>query len=97
MTNVACRICGNVAGNGTLTAREMMYGTRDAFEYIKCAACGCVQIAHIPAELARYYPADYYAYAALRGEGRARRLLQRLRADHLLGRPNPAGWFITAR
>ena len=94
---LACRICGNAADNRTLTAREMMFGTRDTFEYVECAACGCVQIAEVPADLSRYYPPDYYAYAAPLREGRSRRLLQRLRADHLMGRPNPAGWLITRR
>jgi len=97
MTKPQCRICSNVDGNETFTVREMMFGTRDAFAYIQCAACGCVQIAGVPEDLGRYYPADYYSYAPPRREGRVRALLQRLRADHLLGRPNPVGWFITGR
>jgi SAM-dependent methyltransferase len=97
MTEHDCRICRNVEGNETFTAREMMFGTRDAFAYVRCGACGCVHIACVPEDLGRYYPADYYAYAPPRREGRARALLQRLRADHLLGRPNPVGWFITRR
>jgi len=40
----------------------MMLGLREEFEYVECAACGCLQIVEPPADLARYYPeADYYA------------------------------------
>ena len=56
-----CRICA-AAPAETFTAREMMFGDRDAFEYFVCSACGCVQIAEIPsaAELARHYRPDQY-------------------------------------
>jgi len=90
-----CRICRNADGNETLAAREMMLGTRDAFDYSVCAACGCVQIARVPDDLERYYPDDYYAHTPARPEGRAGALLKRLRADHLLARPNPVGWLVT--
>lgn len=92
-----CRICENAGGNRTFTAREMMFGMRDTFEYLECAACGCVQIAEVPADIARYYPAGYYAHTAPRRDGGARAVLQRLRADHLFGRFNPVGWAMVRR
>ncbi len=55
-----CRICGG-APKARHTAREMMYGSRETFAYFECATCGCLQIADIPADLARHYPADYYS------------------------------------
>lgn len=36
----------------------MMFGTREAFEYFECAACGTIQIEQVP-DLARHYPDDY--------------------------------------
>lgn len=40
-----------------------MFGSGEAFEYVECAACGCLQIAEVPGDLARYYPRDeYYSY-----------------------------------
>lgn len=40
-----------------------MFGWREEFEYVECGRCGCLQIARIPADLARYYPSDgYYSY-----------------------------------
>ena len=40
-----------------------MYGIRESFSYFECASCRCVQITEYPADMARFYPADYYAYA----------------------------------
>jgi 2-polyprenyl-3-methyl-5-hydroxy-6-metoxy-1,4-benzoquinol methylase len=40
----------------------MLIGTREVFEYIQCAKCRCIQIANIPADLARHYPEDYYSF-----------------------------------
>lgn len=55
----SCRICG--AGQPRrFRAREMMYGLRESFDYLECAACGCVQIAAYPANVAAYYPPHYH-------------------------------------
>lgn len=58
----ACRICGNAQGNQRYSAREMQYGMRETFDYIECAACGCVQIETIPRDLGRFYPKDYFSF-----------------------------------
>ncbi|MDO8971391.1 MAG: hypothetical protein Q7U74_11930, partial [Saprospiraceae bacterium] len=58
-----CRICNNTQGNPTFTAREMMYGSREKFEYFQCAHCGCLQITAIPPDLSKYYPPGYYSHA----------------------------------
>jgi SAM-dependent methyltransferase len=59
MTDV-CRICGG-APKAHHVAREMMYGSRERFGYFECGTCGTLQIADIPADLARHYPAGYYS------------------------------------
>lgn len=41
----------------------MMFGTKDKFDYLECAACGTVQIVKIP-DLSLYYPEDYYSFDA---------------------------------
>ncbi len=56
-----CRICGSKETRG-FSAREMMFGLREEFAYFECRECGCVQIATYPADIARLYPDDYYAY-----------------------------------
>ena len=64
-----CRICSNREGNKTHRAREMMFGLRDEFDYIECAACGTVQIAEIP-DLEKYYPPNYLSFDAESPVGR---------------------------
>lgn len=73
MSAPACRVCGGLAGNAIYIARERMYGMGDEFEYLRCGTCGCQQIVTVPADLGRYYPADYYSYAPapMRGLRRA--------------------------
>ncbi len=97
MESASCRICENRDGNRLLRAREMMFGTRDAFDYVVCGSCGCVQIADVLPDLGRYYPPGYYSLSAPRREGRARAFLQRRRAAHLLERPNVVGGLMTLR
>ena len=45
-----------------------MFGLRETFEYLECAACGSLQIKTVPQDLSRFYPPDYYSFA----EDRAR-------------------------
>lgn len=60
-----CRICGNESGNQSHRLREMMFGSRDEFDYLECSRCKCLQIASIPASMSKYYPAGYYSFAAV--------------------------------
>ncbi len=93
-----CRICGNQKGNKIHTAREMMFGYRDRFDYIECAQCGCVQIREIPGNLSIYYPKDYYAHHA-QGNSKEcflRRMIHRQRASYCFSGKNPIG-FLWAR
>ncbi len=62
---VTCRICGSGSVRNFL-AREMMYGLREPFEYLECHACGCVQIAAYPDDIARHYPDSYHCGTASR-------------------------------
>lgn len=75
-----CRICGNVSGNVVHDAREMFYGTRDAFAYVECAACRTIQIRHVP-ELRPYYSRNYYSFQQPHGARRpsAQGIRKRLR------------------
>jgi len=58
----ACRICGERTVFAW-TAREMMLGTRERFDYLECVGCGSLQIDPLPASLDRFYPPDYYTQA----------------------------------
>lgn len=43
-----------------------MFGSHEPFDYQQCDACGSLQIATIPNDLARHYPAGFYAFAQSR-------------------------------
>jgi SAM-dependent methyltransferase len=47
-----------------LSAREMMFGTREEFVYDRCDVCQSIQISEIPSDevLQRHYPVNYYSY-----------------------------------
>jgi len=64
-----CRICGLQGEHPEYSVREMLCGTLDEFSYFQCSACGCLQIRDIPADMAKYYPRDYYSFNAAAGSG----------------------------
>lgn len=95
---IACRICGNARGNPLYQAREMMFGWRDRFDYLECAHCGCVQLVAPPADMGRYYPAQYYSYAPARVkpvEGVAASV-RAARSRHHLGESGLVGALIAS-
>jgi SAM-dependent methyltransferase len=57
-----CKICNNQLNNKVYTAREMMFGLREKFDYLECSECGCLQITEIPDDISKYYPEDYYPF-----------------------------------
>lgn len=74
----SCRLCAGELMYA-FSAREMMLGTRDAFDYLECLGCGALQIAAPPENLDRYYAGDYYTdrQQGLGGPAEATRILQR--------------------
>ena len=60
-TDLKCADCGNAAGNTILEAREMMFGTREAFSYAVCAACRTLRLLDVPADMSRFYGSAYYS------------------------------------
>lgn len=57
-----CRICQSAGNHQTYPAREMMFGTRETYEYFLCKECGCLQIGEIPSDIGRFYPPTYYSF-----------------------------------
>lgn len=57
-----CRVCGVANRNKVYTVKEMMYGTKEEFDYFICENCNCMQIAEIPKDLGKYYADDYYSF-----------------------------------
>ena len=97
MIERACRICGNSEENRSHFPKEMMFGWREEFEYLECGRCGCLQIAKIPDDLAKYYPRDdYYSYKPPKQKHYPGWLL-RLRHErtrHFLGEFSAAGAML---
>ncbi len=61
--SLKCRICGGEAPeSAAVTAKELMYGSRDTFQYFECPVCHCLQITEIPENLGKYYGDGYYSY-----------------------------------
>lgn len=78
--NHLCRICGTLGPAETYEAREQMFGLGECFPYFLCGTCGCLQIRDIPADLAKYYPKNYYSFGSTGGPaGRPLGGLARLR------------------
>lgn len=61
-----CRLCGSTGPHQTIEVREMMFGTRELFEYFCCMACDTLQIGNAleGEELMRHYPPNYYSHNA---------------------------------
>lgn len=53
-----CGLCGGPLAHA-FAVREMMLGLRARFDYDRCADCGALRIARIPADLERYYAAAW--------------------------------------
>lgn len=83
ISQLTCRICGAISNHPTFVGREMMFGTREEFEYFQCKSCGCLQITHIPKNLGEYYPSNYTAHkppeAPTRGKNWLMQILQKQR------------------
>ncbi|MDZ7771565.1 MAG: class I SAM-dependent methyltransferase [Balneolaceae bacterium] len=88
-----CRICERQT-TGDFRVREMMFGSREPFDYVRCTGCGCVQLANIPDDLSAYYPPDYYAHRREEGESLLKSLLTERRNRYALwGDSLPGKWL----
>ncbi|MEP2736994.1 MAG: class I SAM-dependent methyltransferase [Erythrobacter sp.] len=86
---MSCRICAGSLGSEIYRPREMMFGTREAFDYVLCEDCSTLQIAEIPGDLAQYYAGNsYYSFNQSRGEAGWKVALKRMVAGGMIGRPN---------
>lgn len=74
-----CRICKNEENNLEFYVQEMMYGLRERFDYFQCANCGCLQIGNIPADIAKYYPSNYYSFNNAKAESAFARFFRHFR------------------
>jgi SAM-dependent methyltransferase len=94
---VKCPACEAAGDFPTFTAREMMFGWRHRFEYATCPACGTLLLAHVPGNLADYYPGDYYSLAAPKGGMRPGGGLRRSMGRWLVESPSAIAAGLASR
>lgn len=63
-----CAICGGPTGPAFSTPDRNRRLTSARFDYFRCAACGTLALVNVPADLAAYYPPDYYRIPSSRTE-----------------------------
>jgi SAM-dependent methyltransferase len=56
----ACPVCLVTGPHDPYMVREMMFGSRETFQYLCCRACGTLRIAIVPGDLGRHYPERYH-------------------------------------
>ena len=74
-----------------------MFGTREAFRYGACAACGLVWLLDVPVDLAPYYPPDYYSFAPIRPVRGVRAAARGLRRWAEMGHSTPVKQGVARR
>jgi SAM-dependent methyltransferase len=61
----SCRACGHSASGRHWLAQERIFGLPGRFDYTECPDCGALSITMVPADLARFYPNNYYSFDPL--------------------------------
>src|SRR5437660_1670859 len=62
MIESTCRACDATAAQRHIAVREMMFGTREVFDYAECSTCKSLQIVTVPDDLSRFYPTQYTCF-----------------------------------
>ena len=80
-----CKICGQEDRHQKYSVREMMFGTRETFEYFQCINCRCLQLLKTPEDLACHYPETYYSFSPFSGKITSRKmgLINYLRDEYM--------------
>lgn len=91
-----CVACAKESDGSAFAAREMYFGTRERFDYFECSHCGSVQIAAVPADMARHYPPGYYSFnpAKPKPTSSVERYFRRMRTDAWLGNRDGIGGLL---
>lgn len=80
-------------------AQEMMYGSREKFQYLECSRCGSLQLSEVPPDMSSYYPSNYYSLASITTPENetswVRLMLRRQLSSYMTGRKNFLGWIIS--
>ena len=61
--SMTCKACRSSGPHVIHLFREMMFGTRDEFEYFECNQCGSLQRLSQVADEGKFYPPNYYSFS----------------------------------
>jgi SAM-dependent methyltransferase len=91
-TDKNCRLCNSNGPHTVFQAIEMMYGTREKFDYFECFGCGTVQIVNDLEQsmLAAHYPSNYYSFNMI-GRLALKEFFRTKRDMYLLGQGTVVG------
>jgi SAM-dependent methyltransferase len=87
----SCPACDGEAEADPVSVREMMFGSRERYDYNVCAGCGSAWLADVPADLARHYRGRYHSFSVPAAVSPLGRFFKARRAAHVLGSPNLLG------
>ena len=91
-----CKICFNEENNTPYILREMMFGTKETFDYFQCSNCDCIQIKEVPQNLGDYYPSNYYSFSETTYKVKKMNYFKKLQYEHLSGvRPSLLGAIVS--
>ncbi|MBS9523454.1 class I SAM-dependent methyltransferase [Litoribacter alkaliphilus] len=79
MSTATCQVCQNQTGNQEFTVKEHMFGTLEAFPYLRCSQCGTIQQIDPPQDLSPYYSDKYYSFVCLNQSNSLKRVLKKIR------------------
>lgn len=88
-----CVVCHNETSS-TMEVSEMMFGTRDSFNYRVCRHCGSLTIDDPPKNLNTYYPNNYYSHKKAKKSSKLKLLLQKVKDCHSLNKKTVLGHFL---
>lgn len=71
----------------------MMFGMTESFTYLRCAACGVLQLADVPSDLASYYPSEGY-YSVNRRPGLLKRWAMNARDRGYVKHSIAGNWLL---
>jgi len=98
MMSTICKACESSGPHIAHVFREMMFGTRDQFEYFECGDCGSIQRLTKVEDEGKFYPPDYYSFSEGRpvSEDRPslRSRISAVRNAHALGEKTIVGFFL---
>lgn len=94
-----CKICHNEEKNKTYLIEEVMFGTKEKFNYLECSKCGCLQLIDEIEDMSLYYPENYYSFkeAGSSGKFSLKNLLLIQRNKYDLTNSGLVGKFLSKR